>query len=146
MGDTQTQASTVIQATDRLKCTLSTEDKVQLGAEQADKLNELDELKSRLDEFKSDIVKQQKKAAGRIARISETIRNGYEYREVPVEVTTDYAQAIVTKKRLDSGEVYETRPLTPSESQATLAIGKESPLDTVAQVERKASKRPGRRS
>jgi hypothetical protein len=121
----------IIQGTDRLKCSLSPEDYQRLGMEQSTSLWELDNLKRELAEFQSNIVRKQKTATGRIAQISEAIRNGYEFRDVPVETTSDYTAALVTKKRLDTGEVYEQRPFNSAERQASLPMGKEPPVESL---------------
>lgn len=57
--------------------------------------------------------------AGAIARV---IRSGQEDREVQVQEEKDYSEGVCRMKRLDTGEVVETRAMTPQELQRPLPI------------------------
>jgi predicted transcriptional regulator len=116
--------------TESLKVTLTIEERAAYGEQQAKALEELRALEDRLAQVKTQIKGQQTELDARINRISETIRNGYEYREVEVETVKDYDLAIAKFYRKDTGEMYRTRPLTKEERQGELAIevGKDAPV------------------
>lgn len=117
-------------ATESLKVTLTIDEKANYGEQQAKALQELRQLDDRLEEVKGQIKGQQKELEARVNRISETIRNGYEYREVEVEKQLDLEAGIAKFYRIDTGEIYRTRPLSKEERQGEMAleVGKEAPV------------------
>jgi hypothetical protein len=108
--------------TESLKVTLTTEEKVNLGEQQAKDYSELLRLKDKLKEMSSQIKGQMEEVEARVKRISETIRNGYEYRDVEVRKVLDHEAGMARYYREDTAECFRERPLRPSERQAELAI------------------------
>lgn len=69
------------------------------------------EFKERLEEVGS-----------RISKLSRVVADGVEYRETEVEVFFDYDLGMVRFTRTDTGEVIESRGMTPSERQTRMEI------------------------
>jgi hypothetical protein len=60
--------------------------------------------------------------------LSETVRNGYEFREVPCDVFFDYDAGMVTTWRRDLVEKVDQREMTAQERQR--AIEFDAPAET----------------
>ena len=108
--------------TESLKVTLTNDEKITLGEQQAKDYSELLRLKDKLKEMSSQIKGQQEEVEARVKRISETIRNGYEYRDVEVRKVLDHDAGLARYYREDTGECFRERPMRPSERQGELSI------------------------
>jgi hypothetical protein len=117
--------------TESLKVVLTPDEKVLLSEQQAKDFSELLRLKDKAKEVSSQIKGQQEEVEARLKRVSGTIQNGYEYREVEVRKVTDIAAGFVRFYREDTGECFRERPIKPSERQGELGIevGKEAPVE-----------------
>jgi hypothetical protein len=58
----------------------------------------------------------------RLAKDASLFRQGYEYREVPIEIVKNYSVGMVRKMRLDINEYYEERAMTGEERQQFLPL------------------------
>jgi hypothetical protein len=98
-----------------LKCELTQDELLALGAELADAQATIRELELSLKEMttqhKSKVAVQDSIAA----RSSTLIRQRYEVRKVDCETVTNWKTETVTVTRLDSNEVVESRPMTLDE-------------------------------
>jgi len=72
-----------------------------------------------LDPFFKSKIEEQEAIAGASAR---TLSNGYEYRNVDVEVHVDYEEKKYVATRLDTAEIIEDRNLKHNELQTEIII------------------------
>lgn len=77
-----------------------------------------DELKAVSTQIKSKIALHQAEANAASTKIS----TGHEFRNVECEITKNYTAGLVTTRRLDSGEIVDTRLMTPEERQVELPM------------------------
>lgn len=70
-------------------------------------------LKAESKTRKAQIAEEQ----AELVRISSEVATRATYREVPVQVLTDYEKGTVTEMRLDTFDVISTRPITDYERQ-----------------------------
>ncbi|MDM7912559.1 MAG: hypothetical protein QUS09_05625, partial [Methanotrichaceae archaeon] len=105
-----------------LKCVLTDREKLELGEKQAKDFAELERLADRLKDVTSQIKSQMKEVEARLKATAETIRNGYQYRDVDVIKVIGFET--VKYYRGDTGECYRERALMPSERQMVLEVTK----------------------
>lgn len=105
---------------DNLRCELSNDELLELGKRQAQLLQDLKCIEDDAKSFQTETKNKVAVKEAEINKISEQIRNGYIFRFVQIERTTDYEFEKVTYKRLDTGEVYHERPLRADERQFAL--------------------------
>ncbi len=91
-----------------------------LGKELAEsqiQLRQLDDDRKRVaDEWKARISAKE----AEIASLSNKVSSGYEYRDIPCEITLNEPINKKTARRLDTGETVWVRDLTDAEKQRTL--------------------------
>lgn len=121
----------VKKAQDNLRCELTDEELLEYGRAQAKALSDLGKAEDELAAYKTAHKNKVAVLEANIHDISEKIRNGYEFRFVPTEIHTDYEEEIVQFVRMDTGEIYKTRPLNQEERQFKLEFNK----DTEGEVE-----------
>jgi len=110
--------------TESLKCILTDKERLELGDKQAKDIGELGRLEDQLKGVTGQIKAQQKEVEARLKATSETIRNGYQYRDV--EVTKKIDGEIAKYYRHDTGECYKERGIFPSERQMILEVTRQS--------------------
>lgn len=115
--------------TESLKCILTDAEKLDLGEKQAKDFAELQRLDDRLKEVSGQIKAQMKEVEARLKAASETIRNGYQYRDVDVLKVID--GEMVRYYRTDTGESYRERGVFASERQMVLEVTKASATETL---------------
>ncbi len=115
--------------TESLKCILTDAEKLDLGEKQAKDFAELQRLDDRLKEVAGQIKAQMKEVEARLKATSETIRNGYQYRDVDVLKVID--GETVKYFRTDTGECYRERGVFASERQMVLEVTRESATETL---------------
>lgn len=109
----------VYTVTENLKVDLTPEEILAASREMARAVDELHDLeqqrKAAVETYKARIAQ----ATAQVQVNSVLVRNGYEFRKVEVRCTLDYDRTWVTSVRLDTGEVVESRAMTPDEKQMT---------------------------
>jgi hypothetical protein len=107
-------------STAHLRCILTNDEKMKLSEEMSHALDEKQTLENELSslskEFKAKIAEKE----ALIYKTASIFRQGYEYREVDIEIDRDYRLGKVTKTRMDTFEVFEERPMTGAERQQKL--------------------------
>jgi hypothetical protein len=98
----------------------------QLGKDLAEAqiaLRQLDDDRKRIaDEWKARISAKE----AEIASLSNKVSSGYEYRDIPCEITLNEPIGKKTARRTDTGEVAWVRDLTENERQRTLDFSEPS--------------------
>lgn len=101
---------------------LTTKELLAAGREQADAQEEKrdteGQMKAAADEYKGKI----KAITGKIVRLANLVRAGYEHREVKCEQVYDYETGRVQIMRMDTAEIVEDRPLRQDEQQMQLPM------------------------
>lgn len=75
-----------------------------------------EELQAVKSQFKADIDKLKAARAG----YDTLINNGWEFRTVDIRIVKDFRENTVKNVRMDTGEVYRTRPMEENEKQRKL--------------------------
>ena len=103
-----------------LKCILTEAEKKDISEQMAQAVEKMasleDQLSSLSKEFKAKIAEQQ----ANLNKSASLIRQGYEYRQVPIEITLDYKRTRVLKTRMDTMQDFEDRPMKENERQQRL--------------------------
>jgi hypothetical protein len=94
------------------------------GEELASKLAALDEIDAALKVAKQEAKAKKEPIAKRVTELKQQIRGRKEARLVECELVRDFDARCAETMRLDTGEVVDTRPLTPEEMQTQLAVVK----------------------
>jgi uncharacterized FlaG/YvyC family protein len=98
---------------------------LEYGKRQARALSDMEAAMDELRSFQTEIKNRCAKIQADINSLSERIRNGYEFRYVETTIKTDYANALVSFVRDDTGEIFSQRPLNKEERQFILDFQKE---------------------
>lgn len=127
-----------------LACKLTDQEKIIAGETLVEYLKEIDqkeqELKRIQGRYKVEISDLQVKADYQ----SEMIETGVEMRKVPIRTTKNFTTGIITVTRLDIHEDFETRAMTPEESQKEIPLGdpvkpkEDKPVEKKAKAVKKA--------
>lgn len=110
-----------------LKYIFTDTDLLALAQEMARALNDQHEAEDELKSVSTQIKSKIALASAAANSASSKIRSGYEYRNVECEVLKNFTAGLVTTRRLDTGEVTDTRLMTSEERQVELPIPKEEP-------------------
>jgi len=105
-----------------LKCALTHDELLQFGEELANNQQEAKELEDQLTNIKNDYKAKTSAKEAEIIRLGNLIRQKYEMRPVDCEVTFDFDEGRATVKRMDTGEIVLTRPMTDTELQRELRL------------------------
>jgi hypothetical protein len=109
------------------------DERLALGTELAEAqivLRQLDDDRKRVaDEWKARISAKE----AEIASLSNKVSSGYEYRDIPCEITINEPVGKKTARRTDTNEVAWVRDLTDSERQRTLDFEETPPADVPAE-------------
>jgi hypothetical protein len=109
--------------TQKLRCLLTDDDKINAGKELAEATEELTSLSEDKSQVMADFKAKMAIQEAQISSLSSKLRSGYEFRNVECEIHFDKPEAghkqII---RLDTGEVVLTEPLTEEEKQRRLAL------------------------
>jgi len=105
-----------------LKYVFNDADMIELAHGMARALSEQHEAEDELKAISTQIKSKIALHSGAANSASTKISTGHEYRNVECEVTKNYTTGLVTTRRLDSGEVVDTRLMTTEERQAELPL------------------------
>jgi sialic acid synthase SpsE len=119
---------------ENLKCVLTQEDLVKLGQTQAAALQEQSKNDDDFRTMQTAYKNKQATLTATIKEVSEKIRNGYEFRFIPVTVTTDYEGNLVSFTRDDTGVLYSQRILNTAEKQFKMDLQADLNPDTEASL------------
>lgn len=106
-----------------LKCILTEEEKLEAGMQLAMANAGVTEKEAEVKKFTSQAKAEIAAYDATISKLSGMIQNGYEYRKVDCEERMFPEEKRIEWIRLDTGEVYKTRPMTPDELQEKLFDG-----------------------
>lgn len=98
-----------------LKVNLTQEELLEAGQKMADAQQQLVELDNELQSFKDQIKGRVAEAEAVVSRCSSLVRQKYEHRSVPCDVTKDWNAHLVTVTRRDTMEIVENRAMTDNE-------------------------------
>jgi len=102
---------------EHLKCVLTEEEIKEAGASLARKYSEITDLEEQKKSVVSDFKAQIDSATAMASVLARRIQNGYEYRNVDCEEQYDFNEKEIRVVRLDTGEIFKSRPMTPDELQ-----------------------------
>ena len=100
-----------------LKCVLTEKELLQCGDELATALDNLRQLGEEKDAVSKQFKAKETSIDAEITTKQLLVRNKYQYRRTPCELTINYTTQTATVARLDTGEVVVDRPLAESEKQ-----------------------------
>lgn len=122
-----------VEDVETLKVPLTEAEIATLGRSMGRTLREMAAITDELASVKSSYKARWDKKQAELNEISLKINTGYDYRKVVVEVIRDFRENTVSRKRTDTGEVYEMRPMSLEERQRGLDFGYEAyhPLNEV---------------
>lgn len=109
--------------TQKLRCVLSNEQKIDAGKELAEATNELKELEDDKAQIVSDFKAKITAIEARVGVLSNKLRSGYEFQDVPCELRFDTPEAGQKQiVRLDTKEVVSNGVMSEEEKQRNLAL------------------------
>ena len=103
-----------------LKYQFSEEEKKNMGDDLAQKFASKHETEDKLKAVSTQIKSEINALDAIMGGLAEKIRSGYEMRDVECEIERDFKNARITITRLDTGEIVESRAMTPEERQKKL--------------------------
>jgi len=109
--------------TQKLRCLLTADEKIEAGRELAEATNELTAIEEDKAQIVADFKHRTSAAEARIGVLSNKLRSGYEFRDVECEVrfdTPEKGQKQVV--RLDTDEIVATNPMSEEEKQRELPL------------------------
>lgn len=108
--------------TELLKHVFSDDEKRGIGDSLALAIQKITDLEDKLASVSSNLKASIKEHEASVGKLANDLRQGYEYRDTPVEVVKDWNKCRVLKTRLDvvPHEVYEDREMTEAEKQKVL--------------------------
>ncbi len=110
------------QKEEMLKCELTDAELLVFGGELANGQQDLRELEDQLNGIKADYKSKTTAKEADVIRLSNLIRQKYEMRKVECEVICDFDEATLTVKRMDTGAIVNSRPMTEHELQRELKL------------------------
>ena len=110
----------VTKARKNLRYEFTSEEMLQLGKEQAREQAEAEEIDERLAHTKKQMQADIDAHVARQKSINIKINNGYEYRDIDVEISRDFNHGTVTITRLTTKEIVEESPMRDDERQLAL--------------------------
>jgi hypothetical protein len=108
-----------------LKCNFTEEERNTMARQVTELISKKAEAEGKLKSVSTQIKSEIAGIDAEMAKVSEMVRSGYEYRNVDCEVRSDYVAARVVIIRLDSGEIVEDRPMRMEETQRELFRGED---------------------
>lgn len=103
-----------------LPCRLTRDEQLERGHQLAGTLDEIRTEDSRQEMLKKEMKSATASLEARRDKLAAIVRNGEEYREVPVEDVADYGKGRFMRYRQDTGEIVTERALTDEERQLEL--------------------------
>lgn len=114
-----------------VKCFLTTQEKLDIGAQQADAVNRVREAEADLKSVQTRIKAQIAADEAIIVDCAEKYRSGYDFRKVECEEVKDFEAGVANVIRLDTYEVVRSRKLDPKEYQKELPLEEGEQEETV---------------
>ena len=109
--------------TERLRCQLTDEEKIEAGRELAETTNELEEIQDDKSQVVSEFKARTTAAEAKIALLGNKLRSGYEIRDVKCDIRFDWPKEGQKQTiRLDTNEVVYTHDMTEEEKQMQLPL------------------------
>ena len=105
---------------EHLKCILTEEEIKEAGASLADRYSEITDLEEAKKSVTSDFKAKIDSATADASVLARKIQNGYEFRNVECELQFCTDDKIVQSVRLDTFEIFKSRPMTSDELQEGL--------------------------
>ncbi len=106
--------------TDNLPCELTDEERLRFADDLAEATQQAEQAKLNKQSAMQQQNTEIKLAEARRERLANIVASKIEYRDVLVDVVTDYDNDRFTRTRHDTGEILEDRKLTDDEKQATI--------------------------
>jgi hypothetical protein len=108
------------QHSETLKCVLDNEELLRTGSELARALDESTALESELQSIKDSFKGKITTVDAKVSSLKAIVRDKCDYRKVDCEEIFDNDAGIVTKTRLDTGEIIDKRKMTAKERQSKM--------------------------
>jgi uncharacterized protein (UPF0335 family) len=112
----------VVKSSAILKCILTEEEKRKLADDLAQEVEQVSRLEGELKALASEMKAKINEVDARLAKHASLFRQGYEYREVPIEIVKNFHSGSVSKTRMDTFAQYEERAMTGEERQQFLPL------------------------
>ena len=112
-----------------LPCVLTEPELLERGNRVADVLRDLEDLDEKRKQAAADFKGRIDVLDATARQLGKEIRTKTEYRMVEVVRETDYRRNVAEVVRSDTGEVIESRPLTPAERQMEIQPAKALKLE-----------------
>lgn len=130
--------------TEFLKVLLRDEEKIEIGEELVRFYAEKENLEARLSDVKKQMSAAIDEVETKIATRIGTLRDGGRYTNVEIKAFRNFRLGTFEKMRMDTAEVYGTRPLTGEERQTKLFMdqaAEKAKKDREAKEDKKAAKK-----
>ncbi len=132
--------------TRRLPCKLTDQERQFKGDQLVQKMHAMEEAEDLFEVIRDSHKTRMKEFEKEISVLSRVIRERSEERDVEITENKDYESKTAQTVRLDTGEVVDTRPLTPQELQRPLSFTPSLPMETPAQETGEVAQAKPRRS
>jgi hypothetical protein len=109
-------------STELLKVTLTSEELLELSKQLARSISEVGRLNDELTSVKSQKKAEIDKISATVNELSAKINSGYDWRKVDCEDIYNFQNNTVSRKRLDTGEIFNERTMSASERQRGLGL------------------------
>jgi hypothetical protein len=106
-----------------LDVTLTEQEMIERSKKQADLVRKIEEKEAEKKSLAKEMGEEISKLTVHLQEVAREVRAGKKWVEVEVKREKDMARAVEETTRLDTGEVIETRNLTPQEMQLELVKG-----------------------
>lgn len=115
--------------TQRLRCNLSDEEKINAGKELAEATNELSSIEEDKTQVMADFKAQVTAQEAKVSMLSNKLRSGYELRNVQCEVIFGVPESHQKQTvRLDTNEIVSTETMSEEEKQGNLPLEESNAL------------------
>src|SRR5438552_2208548 len=109
--------------TQKLRCVLTKDEKVEAGKELAEATNALKEIEDDKSQVSADFKAKIAAEEARIAVLSTKLRGGYELRDVECHIIFDKPKVGIKRTiRTDTDEILNESPMTEEEKQRNLNL------------------------
>lgn len=106
----------------QVKVIMTRDERLAMGEDLALEHRRLEEVQERKAQVNAAIKAELETHQSRINHLSQTLRNGYEYRDVTCLITSEFGSNQVMVSRIDTGEIIEQRAMTAEERQRELEL------------------------
>jgi hypothetical protein len=131
--------------TRRLPCKLTDQERQFKGDQLVQKMHAMEEAEDLFEVIRDSHKTRIKEFEKEISVLSRVIRERSEERDVEVTEDKDYESKTAKTIRLDTGDVVDSRPLSPQELQRPIPFNPSLPMDTPAQENSETTEEKPRR-